>query len=117
MDKWVFCGLCVFMLVIIMCSSYSSCSLCGSRKESMSNMDDEYIFMTVTEMQESEEDFDLEQYVREYLKLRKETIKNMALRLEDTQFFDILEDKTGLSDIKTITELKDDLDRIHDSIE
>lgn len=113
MDKWVFCGLCVVMLVIIL---FSSCSSCSSRKENMSNMDDEYIFMTVLEMKEKKDKFNLKQYIRQYLKLHKETVKNMSLRLEDTRFFDILEKKTGVSDIKTITELKDDLKKIHSSM-
>jgi hypothetical protein len=105
MNKWVLCGLCVFMLTIIL---FSSCSC----KENMSNMNDEYIVMTVLEMKKTKK-FDLEQYIGEYLKLHKETVKKMILRLEDTLFFDILEKKTGVSDIKTITELRDNLQRIH----
>ena len=110
MNKWVFCGLCVVLLVIILFSSCSSC------KENMSNMDDEYIFMTILEMKEKKGNFNLERFIRDYLKLHKETVKKMILRLQDTRFFDILKKKTGVSNIKTITELRDDLKRIHSSM-
>lgn len=112
MNKLVLCGLCVVMLVIILFSSCSSCSF----KENIANMNDEYLGNIVREMkkhQEEQTEFNMEMYVIEYLKLHKKTVKEMISRLEDTRFFDILKEKTGVSDIKTITELKDNLKIIH----
>lgn len=100
------------MLVIILFSSCSSCSC----KENMANMTDEYLGNIVLEMKKHKEEqteFNIDMYVLEYQKLHKKTVKEMISRLEDTRFFDILKKKTGVSDIKTITELKDNLNRIH----
>ena len=113
MNKWVLCGLCIFMLIVIMFSSCSSCSY----KETMANMTPEdYIVDIVLEMKKHKEEqteFNMDMYVIEYMKLHKETIKEMISRLEDIRFFDILKKKTGVSDIETITELKDNLKIIH----
>ena len=109
MNKWVLCGLCIFMLVIIL---FSSCSC----KENMADMTDDYLGNIVLEMKKHKEEqteFNMDMYVLEYQKLHKETVEEMISRLEDTRFFDILKKKTGVSDIKTINELKDNLKRIH----
>lgn len=112
MNKWVLCGLCIFMLIIILFSSCSSCSC----KENMANMDPlDYIGKIVSEMKKHEKkqtEFKVNQYVLNYLNLRKPTVEKM-ISLLDTLSFDILKKKIGVSDDNTITKLKDNLNIIH----
>lgn len=109
MKKWA-----LYSLILLIIILFVSCSSCVS-KENMSNMDDKYIFMIFNTMKTNNQ-FNLEQYIIEFLKLRKDTIKNMLLRLEDTTFFTILKKETGVSDIKTITEVRTDLNKIHNKM-